>query len=140
MTTTVKPRCSVDGCDDDKYCKGLCVMHYMRSRRTGTVGPAERQKGVYGQGSITEEGYRVLHIPGHPLARQQGKVLEHRVVLHAAIGDGAHPCHWCGRQLTWIGPPNSRICADHLDENRLNNVPENLVPACLDCNTKRAAA
>lgn len=116
-------------------------MHYNRQRRTGSVGPAQRLKAEWGTGYVDPTtGYRMIHRPGHPLARAQGSVGEHRIVLYAAIGPGEHPCHWCARPLTWVGSPDARICADHLDGNRTNNIPSNLVPACLDCNTKRAAA
>jgi hypothetical protein len=65
-------------------------------------------------------------------------VREHRVALFEKLGPGDHPCHWCGMQLAWFGRQSERICTDHLDFNRLNNDPSNLVPACLDCNAKRS--
>lgn len=30
-------KCSVDGCNNPVYSKGLCSMHYARLRRTGTT-------------------------------------------------------------------------------------------------------
>ena len=89
------------------------------------------------KGTITPDGYRLVRRPNHPLANRWGSVPEHREVLFDAIGDGEHPCHWCGRTLTWRGRVGAQINADHLDEDRLNNARENLVPACLDCNTRR---
>lgn len=132
--------CGVEDCSGPLYCRGVCVMHYNRLRKKGDVGQPARIRNAAGSGSINPYGYRVLRLPEHPLARQQGKVLEHRVVLYARIGEGAHPCHWCGKSLTWVGRPSERIAADHLDGDRLNNRPDNLVPACLHCNTTRAAA
>ena len=135
-----RPECSIDGCNQPLYCKSLCTTHYSRMRRAGDVGEATRKKGHYGAGSVNGDGYRVLHSEGHPLAVAQGKVLEHRVVLFNALGAGQHSCHWCGVPLTWRGPAKSRINVDHLDWDKLNNDAANLVPSCLDCNTKRCAA
>lgn len=134
------PQCSLDGCERSVYCKQLCSMHYLRVRRTGAPGSAERQKAEWGAGYVDADGYRVVHAPGHPLARAQGKVPEHRVVLFDAIGDGPHPCVWCAVSLNWTGTASDRICVDHLDFDRLNNTRTNLVVSCLDCNTKRTAA
>jgi hypothetical protein len=131
--------CATEGCDRPFYCKGYCTMHYQRLRARGDVGPASRVKAVDGAGFVTEQGYRIVHLPEHPLAGAQGKVREHRVVLWQKIGAGPHPCHWCGVSLDWFERPALRICVDHLDHNRLNNSPDNLVPSCLDCNAKRSA-
>lgn len=132
--------CVIEGCGQPLYCKGLCTTHYNRLRRNGNVGSAERLRAPWGSGSINDDGYRVHHDPSHPLAVAQGKVLEHRAVLFGVIGDGSHQCHWCSADLTWHGPAESRLNVDHLDHDRLNNDPANLVPSCLDCNTKRSAA
>lgn len=86
---------------------------------------------------VSRKGYRYLRLPDHPIANSSGWVGEHRMVLYDAIGGGPHPCHWCGLALTWHGPASGRINADHVDGTRLNNVAENLVPACLVCNLAR---
>lgn len=132
--------CGIDECVQPLYCKGLCVMHYARSRKRGTVGTAGRERQPFGSGYVNEYGYRVIKAPGHPLAGAQDKALEHRVALYEVIGPGEHPCHWCGKELPWLGGAGVCINVDHLDHNRLNNHPSNLVAACLDCNTKRRAA
>jgi hypothetical protein len=136
-----RPPCSLDGCSQPLYCKGFCVMHYSRLRTLGATGPAERLKAPDGSGFVNEYGYRVFYDRSHPLARAQGKVLEHRAVLYGAIGPGPHPCHWCLTPLNWDRPNgHGGLCVDHLDHDKLNNVPSNLVPSCLDCNAKRVAA
>ncbi len=75
----------------------------------------------------------------HPLSDTRGQIAEHRKVLYDKIGPGPHMCHWrCGRMLSWDGGPQLGICADHLDNNRLNNDPDNLVPSCRRENIARA--
>lgn len=90
-------------------------------------------------GHSFKDGYRILSgQQGHPLA-DGGRLEEHRKVLYDKIGPGPHPCHWgCGKTLEWGG--KSGIQADHLDGDRLNNDPDNLVASCGGCNVKRAMA
>jgi hypothetical protein len=130
--------CSVDGCERPIYCRQMCTMHYQRARKDGHAGSAASRRAARGAGSLDQStGYRVLHLTDHPLANAQGRTLEHRAVLYDAIGEGPHPCHWCGTPLPWRGPAHRRICVDHLDDSTTNNDRSNLVPSCLDCNTKR---
>jgi hypothetical protein len=66
---------------------------------------------------------------------------QHRRVLLEAIGPGTHPCHWCGRSVSWdLSYPKDRdaLVADHLDGVKTNNDPANLVPAHGRCNLARA--
>ena len=77
-------------------------------------------------------GYKLIYVKGHPLAMSQGRIYEHRYVLYEAIGDGPHPCHWCGTWLDW-----HKIDVDHLDDDRMNNRLENLVVSCRPCNRDR---
>jgi hypothetical protein len=132
--------CSVERCTRPLYCRTYCVMHYNRTLKGSTLGGPESLRAPNGSGSVIPDGYRILNLRGHPLARAQSKVPEHRAVLFAKIGPGEHPCHWCGKTLGWGGRQSRKIMADHVDWDRLNNTPENLVPACLDCNTKRRQA
>lgn len=96
-------------------------------------GPPGQAMGSY----VTKQGYRSLtQMYDHPLAAKTGDVLEHRYVLYEKIGPGRHPCHWaCGRILEW----NVDLHVDHLDDDKLNNDPENIVPSCISCNGRRAA-
>ena len=70
--------------------------------------------------------------------RKAGKYV-HRVILLESIGPGTHPCHWCGRLVDWDAPRNARnsLLVDHLDQDRENNDPSNLVPSCQMCNSSR---
>lgn len=126
--------CSVDGCDGIVHGRGLCQMHYMRARRHD--GDVRAGEGRYGNGYITAQGYVLVGLSGHPLARAKGQVYLHRVVLYDAIGTGPHPCHWCGCLVDWNGDP-ALLAVDHVDGDRLNNVRENLVPSCTRCNVTR---
>jgi hypothetical protein len=78
--------------------------------------------------------YRVLRVPGHPLANDVGDVYHHRLVAYADRHGICGPCHWCGVALDW---PEAVI--DHLNEDKADNRPENLVVACNDCNRGRGA-
>lgn len=47
-------------------------------------------------------------------------------------------CYWCSKPLTKsYGPKDQRLAVDHLDNNPLNNVADNLVASCRDCNLFR---
>lgn len=90
---------------------------------------------------IDAYGYRILTmVYGHPLRNTAGEVAEHRLVLWNKLGcetrDCQHPCHWCGKLRDWNGLRG--LVADHLDEDRVNNVPENLVVSCRRCNWGRS--
>jgi hypothetical protein len=93
-------------------------MHHTRWYRHGD--PTFR---LADRGSVTSHGYHVI--------RRQ---YVHRTVLLGKIGPGSHPCHWCGTAVTW----GVDLEADHVDYDRLNNDPVNLVPSCHGCNTRRA--
>lgn len=90
-------------------------------------------------GERREFNYASLQLTGHPLAKKNGTVHVHRLVLWEKLGceslDCEHECHWCGKLLVWGG--HKGICVDHVDEDPTNNDPENLVPSCNRCNTGR---
>jgi hypothetical protein len=85
--------------------------------------------------------YTKLYLPGHPLADGRGAVGEHRAALYAKLGPGWHPCHWCKTLVEWrpVGQALERgsLRTDHLDGDRRNNDPANLVPSCNGCNVRR---
>lgn len=118
-----------------------CEMHYYRIRRHGDPLAVRVATGK----AETSNGYALVYRPTHPLARTSGSlagwVLEHRVILFERVGPGAHPCHWCAASVAWhkqYPRDADALVADHLDGDKLNNVPSNLVPACNPCNSTRA--
>ena len=134
--------CTVDGCSERPIARGLCSMHYQRLRLYGDPGPAERKRRANGTGCLQQDGYITVYDPAHPLARAStGSVLWHRRELYDRIGPGEHPCFYCGRTLRWdvtIHEGPDALTVDHLDWNRENNDPENLVPSCNACNCRRS--
>lgn len=87
--------------------------------------------------------YRKTQLPeGHPLAEGKSRSIQvHQLVLWDKIGSGTHPCHYCATPVTWLAPRFSkdRLETEHLDRDRLNNGPENLVPCCRTCNQRNRA-
>jgi hypothetical protein len=82
--------------------------------------------------SSSNDGYQVGFAPEHPMAYRNGVVLEHRRVGYEKYGPGSQTCNWCGTELEW-----STVEIDHLDWNRANNHPDNLVTSCKTCNLQR---
>lgn len=124
--------CNVKGCDRPHAKVGFCELHYRRMKRRGTTDDPVRL--------IDTKRYRQKKLPNHPLALNSGRVFIHRVVLYDKLGDGGHPCHWCGTIVYWnksYPKDKDALLVDHLDHDRHNNHPDNLVPACNSCNSKR---
>lgn len=81
---------------------------------------------------------RLTNAKGHPIAPPGGVVAVARLVLYEKIGPGPHPCHWCGSTIDWKrGLVPGALIADHVNWDRNDDSPGNLVPACLPCNTNR---
>jgi hypothetical protein len=130
---THRPKCS-KGCGRKVYGRrGPCVVCRSHERRTGDKGPVARvQTGRHSSG----HGYVVLTaMHGHPLSNRDGAVYEHRAVMYREWRGTVPACHWCGQQLSrW-----SAVVVDHLNENKADNSPGNLVPSCNSCNRARGA-
>ena len=128
--------CPVPGCTNtgDEH-HTVCRMHRSRMTRTGTYDPRPPTTFPPTQ---AENGYLRISIPKtHPLAgRSTTRTWMHRVVLFDKIGFGPHRCHWCARHVNW----RAGLLVDHLDDDRQNNAPDNLVPSCNGCNIRRAFA
>ena len=90
--------------------------------------------------------YRSVSVDAdHPLSqslskcRRYAKAYVHRLVLYEKIGPGEHACHWCSKLISWDNKRGPlRLMADHVDGDKWNNTPDNLVPACWRCNGRRA--
>ena len=126
--------CTVADCEKPRKRRGrMCSMHSARVYRHGDV----NARRTAAPRRLTSNGYVSVFDPAHPLADGHGRVYEHRKILLDAIGPGAHACHWCQRLVWWTATP--LLTVDHLDWNRLNNTPANLVPSCDGCNLGRPA-
>lgn len=130
--------CSAPGCANTPRSgkAELCQKHYHRLYRHGSI---ERTARVGAPSVSKGRRYRLLYLPGHPLANpRHSRVYEHRAVLYDTIGPGPHPCRWCGVMLDWLpGVDPLAIHADHLNGYGDDNRPENLVPSCRNCNPTR---
>jgi hypothetical protein len=98
--------------------------------------------------SKPKQHYKHIRRPGHPLARTNGDLPEHRFVLWAKIGPGEHRCNWCEATVRWKTGSDTTtlgnhadgvrvLVCDHVDGNWKNNNPSNLVPSCQPCNCSR---
>lgn len=129
--------CQAPGCGNVARSRhgSVCNKHYYRVRRNGSHDLPVRAKGP----RLTEGGYVMVSIPGHPMARNDrghGAYL-HRVTLFDSIGLGVHHCIWCGCEVEWKGKGDRMLVVDHLDNDKANNDLSNLAPSCLGCNGAR---
>lgn len=90
-------------------------------------------------GRYISKGYVVLTgLQDYVLSDKNGHLTEHRKVLFDSIGLGDHPCHWCGKLVNWQTEDfNYKLHVDHLNEDKIDNRIENLVPSCFVCNIHR---
>ncbi len=132
------PFCATAGCDKRSRVNakdGLCEACYTYAWRTGKARDPRRKP--YKLTSVKRSDgktYRVLRVPGHPLAMKHGNVYHHRLVAYAARNGVCGPCHWCGKSLTW-----DAAIVDHLNENGQDNTSSNLVLSCNGCNRARGS-
>jgi len=136
-----KKKCAPD-CTCGKHSVSKATRDKLSAMRRGKQRDGSPARGM------DHKGYRVLTgLQGHPLAGgesrpgvERGEVRRGRKVLWDSLGcestSCVHLCHWCGQPVAW----DSGLQADHLDGNRANDVPDNLVPSCGPCNSRRAAA
>jgi hypothetical protein len=97
------PPCTVPGCDKHQRCRGVCQYHYNRLWRHGDpISGGTRAKN--GEGTVNYHGYRLVHHEG----KQRH---EHIVVAERVLGKPL--------------PPGAVV--HHVDGDRLNNSPANLV-------------
>lgn len=92
--------------------------------------------------SQTKSIYKYRRMPQHPMATEDGKIRLSRAVLFDKIGLDEITCFWCDTSLKWYTEwkhpvPADYLTADHVDFDTHNDTPENLVPACMNCNMTR---
>lgn len=136
-------QCSVHDCTSstDGFHR-FCPKHWSRMRRTGTTELVQKDK-VHGgvalraYSQFIKGGYAYEYgFHWHPTANPKGIVIQHRRVYYESVDGELYPCYWCGKDLgSW-----SNTNVDHIDEDKLNNDPANLVASCKACNTQRSQA
>lgn len=126
------PFCVVHKCRSGVRSSGspYCEKHYGRARRGVELAGERTPMHRY----ITKSGYVMVIRVGHPMARNRGQVYEHRLVAYDAHGGECPGCYWCGKGLEW-----QAAVVDHLNEDKQDNRPENLLVCCNNCNRARGA-
>lgn len=125
--------CSVDGCEGLANRKGaaMCEAHYMRMRRNGTT---ESQYARMPETCDHSGGYLLVKAKGHPRSLGGARAYAHRVAFTEANGEGPFTCYWCQKPVTWAD-----MHVDHLNDDKHDNRPVNLVASCGVCNQQRGA-
>jgi hypothetical protein len=100
--------------------------------------PSDKEKAMM---KTDSRGYLFTIDIEHPLTSSKGRVAEHRRVAWEEWGPDEQVCHWCGAVLRWKGRLLvDRLCVDHLNADKLDNAPSNLVASCQMCNAHRSKA
>lgn len=118
MAKKQKPPCSVEGCDRISKGRGLCMTHYQRLRRSGSVEPRPPGMPVRVKSERLQWVDRVMQTPreecvpwpfkphpsGYGIVTYEGKAVRvHRLILTLTVGDPPNPKHQarhlCGNSL-----------------------------------------
>lgn len=74
----------------------------------------------------------------HPACHKFGITPVHKLVLWDKLAGQDAKCNWCDKDIFWNSDDwNDKLVADHVDTNKVNNEPSNLVPSCNRCNLTR---
>ncbi len=76
--------CKVEGCEILRLARGWCANHYKAWRVYGN--PLIRKHRLPGEGTLNEQGYKLIRMPGHPNANVNGYVHESRLVMSRHLG------------------------------------------------------
>lgn len=96
-TRRIRPytRCSVEGCREDVWARGMCRSHYWSWYRHGD--PLVQKKRPNGTGSVTHQGYHKVTVDGVPrlvhvvaAERALGKRLPAGAIVHHVDEDKSH--------------------------------------------------
>lgn len=124
-------KCAIEECEKPTRTRSsrYCNVHYHRMWRKGSPDKTTAKPVIEHSGGYIQEW-----TPDHPLksSGRRNYVYQHRRVYYDHYGEGPHQCHWCGKPLTW-----KIMHIDHLDNNKKNNLIENLKASCAICNQAR---
>lgn len=77
--------CEFSLCRRDAKVLRMCDAHYRQHRRGEELSEIKK-KNPTGMGSVNKDGYRVISLPGHFAARNDGRMFEHVYVMAESIG------------------------------------------------------
>lgn len=97
-------KCAADGCDKQARARGFCSKHYVAFMKYDDPLGGRPKTRSNGQGTVLASGYMNMSVKGK-------SVRLHRHVVERALG----------RKLP------KQVVVHHIDHNRLNNEPSNLV-------------
>ena len=128
--------CSIEGCSNGTGNRALyCEKHYVRLRRNGKPKRILPELEI-GRTLGTSDGYIIEFAgKGHPLARTDGYVLQHRLRMYEVHGDGPLSCAMCGCDETW-----ATCHVDHINCVKGDNSLGNIRVTCAACNMGRGHA